>query len=292
MPSGSIAVNASGFVTSTVIGAEAIIKATHWKVDPSLEGEIEVLVAAETGELEVESIEGFIGGNVQLRAKAGAADVTNQVTWEIVTGGEDWELDTDSGFLVIADDAKDLDHVSVRASWVFEGEEFESNNASVTIIDIPVCEEAYATTLDARCLSIVEAEGHEFVSTPSIKLLESLNYKKGDGEGKQYKGTQNQESFGRFDLASGNTTQADRWCSNLTAIKFNNSSWVLATKENLDGLFNTAGDLSLNGWPTTNDYWTSSQENDSNWKVNLKTGASTDFTHRVNTEYISCITTH
>ncbi|MCR9571769.1 DUF823 domain-containing adhesin [Vibrio alginolyticus] len=171
------------------------------------------------------------------------------------------------------------------------GAEENYNSATPFVIpllkNLPVCGHVVGQPLDTSpdgginntsqdnasgtCLKIAEAnysgQTHWFTGTPSVAVMEFLRFGQDDpyNDTRSYADTFIEDGtngplgkeFARFRQDGKGTAQHERYCQYLGEINFAGvGDWHRPTKEELNNLYNTFGNMWENlGWPTGSYYW-------------------------------------
>ena len=196
--------------------------------------------------------------------------------------GDDGVIEFGLTNLLPPDRGEETVEVTVTFSSLLNG--LSSQKLMVDFDGIAVCggaiNDSDLTNAGGKCLKVISKNGLLYASSPSLAVLDKLEYVEAAGNvnvnsGKTYQGTQIEigESFGLFDqLIIGNNSaedsydahgvngQYERWCQTLNDISFNGIiNWRTVTKDELTDLYpdTTSYDAFYDtyGWPRTSSYF-------------------------------------
>ncbi|CAH1536371.1 conserved exported hypothetical protein [Vibrio owensii] len=217
-------------------------------------------------------------------------DVTESVTWSVELA--EGESDT-YGVTVIETGAGAGTVTSSTQTGVVKVTATDgagNSNSSVVTIELllPMCgsgvDDTDQTNAKGACLKVAsDSAGNWFTSTPSLAVMELLEYEEEDlntNSGDTYARTSTETGsygpidgvFAQFrqdgngvvnpgngdDANAGVDGQFDRWCQKLASLNFaGKNDWHRPTKNELSGLYNDVGDSlwDARGWPTYYRYW-------------------------------------
>ena len=238
-------------------------------------------------------------------------DVTESVTWLVEDAGEG---DTYGVTVEVGSGVATVTSLT-QAGVVKVTATDDAGNSNFSIVTIkkllPMCgsgvDDTDQVNAKGACLKVASnSAGNWFTSTPSIAVMDALDYKAANSNtnsGDTYASTYTEMGsygptngeFARFrqdgdgvinpdegdDANAGINGQFDRWCQKLASLNFaGKNDWHRPTKEELVGLYQKyendgfeKGLWNARGWPTNYNYWSATVNGSGYFSVDLVNGS-------------------